>query len=241
MVCGNHTKNIMRDHFNFHSAPVSTLFIGDRPMAEEDEKKREETQKRDDERGAFLHQFRPVGFKRQSIVLIVLIAVFAWMIADFTRIILRYAKEDSKIPLLLTFYIIILFFIYIYYLIVFDNITIYERGITPPLSKEKRLWRTIPMFRTFIPFTEISDFEIIDRPEPFTGLIFKALGRQWILSSNWDIFTLMMVLEQGMANRYILNFELEEIVREPEEAVVVEEEMPVAQEAKGLPEQTSMK
>ena len=172
------------------------------------------------DRGAFLHQFRPTGYKRQRIVLIVLVAVFAWMIADFTRIILRYAKEDARIPILAVFYIIILFFAYIYYLIVFDNITVYERGISPPLSKERRLWRTIPRYRTFIPFSEISDFEIVDRPEPFTGLIFKAQGRDWILTSNWDIFTLIMVLEQGMANRYILNFELEEIVREPEEAAV---------------------
>ena len=215
--------------------------IGNMPMAEEDRKKSEEAPKKEDERGAFLHIFRPTGFKRQRIILFVLIAVFVWMIADFTRIILRYAKEESKVPILLTFYLIVLFFTYIYYLIVFDNIGIYERGITPPLSKEKGLWRTLPMFRTFISFKEISDFEIIDRPEPFTGLIFKAQGRHWILSSNWDIFTLIMVLEQGMANRYILDFELQEIVRVHEEVVDVEEETIAVPEVPGAQDQPSLK
>lgn len=215
-------------------------------MAEEDEEKSTgdtpRKSKRDEERGTFLHQFRPRGFARQRYVLIILIAVFAWMIIDFTRIILRYAKDDAKFPLLLTFYIITLFITYIYYLIVFDNITIYEKGISPPLSKEKRFWRTIPRFRTFIPFTEISDFEIIDRPEPFTGLMFKAQGRNWILSSNWDIFSLIMVVEQGMANRYILTFELEEIVREPEEvAVDMEEGTSMVQEARGPQDQPYVK
>ncbi len=213
-------------------------------MAEEDEEKSADNMpkksKRDKERGVFLHRFRPVNYKRQRIVLMVIIAVFAWMIIDFTRIILRYAKEDVKVPILLTFYIITLFITYIYYLIVFDNITIYERGISPPLSKEKRLWRTIPRFRTFIPFTEISDFEIIDRPEPFTGLMFKAQGRNWILSSNWDIFSLIMVVEQGMANRYILTFELEEIVREPEEAVEVEVGPLTEPAAQGLQDQENI-
>jgi hypothetical protein len=215
-------------------------------MADEDEGKNPENiprkSKKGDERGAFLHQFRPVNYKRQRIILLGIIAVFAWMIIDFTRIILRYAKEDVKLPILLTFYIITLVITYIYYLIVFDNITIFERGISPPLSKEKRLWRTIPRFRTFISFTEISDFEIIDRPEPFTGLMFKAQDRNWILSSNWDIFSLIMVVEQGMANRYILTFELEEIVREPEEAAVDMEVGPLTESAaQGLQDQKNIK
>lgn len=242
---GNQTKTIKRYLFNFHPERTFAPDTGDRSMAEEDEEKSAENipkkSKRDEERGVLLHRFRPMGHKRQRIVLIVLIAVFAWMIADFTRIILKYAKEDVKFPLLLTFYIITFFITYIYYLIVFDNIAIYERGISPPLSKEKRLWRTIPRFRTFIPFNEISDFEIIDRPEPFTGLIFKALSRNWILSSNWDIFTLVMVVEQGMANRYILTFELEEIVRVPEEVVEVDVGTPMVQEAQAPQDQPSIK
>jgi len=231
----------MRYQFNFRSATTCVHGIGDSSMAEEDEKKSKERPKKEDERGALLHVFRPTGFKKQRILLFVIIAVFVWMIVDFTRIILRYTKEESKVPILLTFYLIVLFFTYIYYLIVFDNIGIYERGITPPLSKEKRLWRTLPMFRTFISFKEISNFEIIDRPEPFTGLIFKALGRHWIFSSNWDIFTFIMVLEQGMANRYILDFELEEIVKIHESVVDMEEDTITVPEVHGAQEQPSVK
>ncbi|UCF07587.1 MAG: hypothetical protein JSW28_08055 [Thermoplasmata archaeon] len=189
------------------------------------------------ESGAALHTVRSKVFKRQRALLLVLVCVLAWMVVDFSRIILTRADDDTKFLILTVFYLITVFVAYTYFLVVFDNIVIFERGILPPVSKEKKLRRTLPSKRTFIPFSVIADMEVIDQPKPASAIVFSALERTWIINSNWDVGLLARIIRTGINNKYILDFELESIIAKAEHDMVGVEETKGEQDEKPVVEQ----
>lgn len=158
---------------------------------------------REDEKGDILFIFKP----RLHIFRILGWVILAVIIIGYTVVFISALTTEPDFVMVLSglmIFPVFLFVLYMSYISTFDNIIIYEYGLNPPLTSEGSINMLI-MRRTYISFSAIEHFHLVDRPPSLPGeWIFSAHGRSWRILEKWDINALIPIIETGINFKFLV-------------------------------------
>jgi hypothetical protein len=155
------------------------------------------------EKGESLYKFRTPYCLLILALLIPFLLIFIYLL--FIGIWHQLVVKKDIVAFLIIF-IVWLFCSQIYYLgflMAFENVIIFEKGLYPPIGQESGIIKTLIQKRTFIPFSKITDARLFVGPRLNDVITVRYQKQTWEIIMGKNTKIISSILDEGIRNRYL--------------------------------------